>query len=337
MPGRKFNSGDYRFGFNGKENDSEWGSQVIQDYGFRIYNPSIGKFLSVDPLTKSYPMLTPYQFASNRPIDGIDLDGLEYVTYVVNWYEGQSKPQINISVFDPSDNRNYGAMGEGVLYVTNHWKTEDSGFSKLVSSEKKFYERETGFFQYGLYYGAKGLFQISRDGSFSDENDYSIPAIDAVDYAAWHHDQAYGAVGAAGKRGLTKDHATIPADLAAINDWEAIVEIGEGGVDPFNYQTITSKQITAAKRGIKGFEHFNNNKIMEAVEFIARQVGTLDGAKSEGSDNWISDNYSIFVNTYFEKEENDMYYKKRNGYWEQNENGDFESGGDPIPVDNIEN
>lgn len=48
------------------------------DYGFRIYNPAVGKFLSVDPLTKSYPMLTPYQFASNRPIDGIDLDGLEY-------------------------------------------------------------------------------------------------------------------------------------------------------------------------------------------------------------------------------------------------------------------
>lgn len=53
------------------------------DYGFRIYNPRIAKFLSVDPLTKSYPMLTPYQFASNRPIDGVDLDGLEYVHYKV--------------------------------------------------------------------------------------------------------------------------------------------------------------------------------------------------------------------------------------------------------------
>ena len=37
------------------------------------------RFLSTDPLTKSFPMLTPYQYASNRPIDGIDLDGLEYV------------------------------------------------------------------------------------------------------------------------------------------------------------------------------------------------------------------------------------------------------------------
>jgi len=56
----------------------EW-SQTSYDYGNRIYNPGLGRFLSVDPLTKSYPMLTPYQFASNRPIDGIDLDGLEYL------------------------------------------------------------------------------------------------------------------------------------------------------------------------------------------------------------------------------------------------------------------
>ncbi|GEP93730.1 RHS repeat-associated core domain-containing protein [Chitinophaga terrae (ex Kim and Jung 2007)] len=48
-----------------------------QDYGFRIYDPRVAKFLSVDPLTKSYPELTPYQFASNRPIDAIDLDGAE--------------------------------------------------------------------------------------------------------------------------------------------------------------------------------------------------------------------------------------------------------------------
>lgn len=79
MPGRQFNSNSYRYGFNGKENDNEVkGNGNQQDYGLRIYDPRIGKFLSVDPLTKDYPMLTPYQFASNRPIDGIDLDGAEW-------------------------------------------------------------------------------------------------------------------------------------------------------------------------------------------------------------------------------------------------------------------
>jgi hypothetical protein len=53
----------------------------VYDYGFRIYNPRIAKFLSVDPITEDYPWLTSYQFASNRPIDGIDRDGLEFEPY----------------------------------------------------------------------------------------------------------------------------------------------------------------------------------------------------------------------------------------------------------------
>jgi RHS repeat-associated protein len=78
MPGRSFQSGGYRYGFNGKEKDpTEFGSLTHFDYGFRIYNPALGRFLSVDPLKKEYPELTPYQFASNTPIQAIDLDGLE--------------------------------------------------------------------------------------------------------------------------------------------------------------------------------------------------------------------------------------------------------------------
>lgn len=80
MEGRKYYNPnyDYRYGFNGKEDDKDFGeNQLIQDYGFRLYNPAIGKFLSVDPLTDSYPWYTPYQFAGNKSIRFIDLDGLE--------------------------------------------------------------------------------------------------------------------------------------------------------------------------------------------------------------------------------------------------------------------
>ncbi|MEM7573480.1 MAG: RHS repeat-associated core domain-containing protein [Bacteroidota bacterium] len=80
--------GLYRYGFNGKENDEsgEWGSSTHYDYGFRIYNPTIAKFLSVDPLAPDYPWYTPYQFAGNTPVQAIDLDGLEEF-YVTRWYE----------------------------------------------------------------------------------------------------------------------------------------------------------------------------------------------------------------------------------------------------------
>jgi len=82
-PGRIYEAttaGNYRYGFNGKENDNEVeGIGNEQDYGFRIYDPRAGRFLSLDPLTEKYPELTPYQFASNRPIDGIDQDGREHI------------------------------------------------------------------------------------------------------------------------------------------------------------------------------------------------------------------------------------------------------------------
>lgn len=74
MPGRKVASEGYRYGFNGKENDADLGTQ---DYGMRIYNPALGKFLSVDPLTQKYSFFTPYQFAGNTPIQATDLDGGE--------------------------------------------------------------------------------------------------------------------------------------------------------------------------------------------------------------------------------------------------------------------
>jgi RHS repeat-associated protein len=84
---RTYQAEGYRYGFNGKEKDGEvYGEGNIYDYGFRIYNPNIGKFLSVDPISRQYPELTPYQFSANRPIDGIDLDGLEF--YKANEHGG---------------------------------------------------------------------------------------------------------------------------------------------------------------------------------------------------------------------------------------------------------
>lgn len=66
----------YRYGFNGKELDTNITSQDY-NYGARIYHARIVRFLSVDPITKKYPWYTPYQFAGNSFIWETDLDGLE--------------------------------------------------------------------------------------------------------------------------------------------------------------------------------------------------------------------------------------------------------------------
>jgi hypothetical protein len=59
----------------------------------------VGRFLSVDPIMKQYPMLTPYQFSSNSPIQNIDLDGKEGTRYTIN-ISGQPVVEIvNLKVY----------------------------------------------------------------------------------------------------------------------------------------------------------------------------------------------------------------------------------------------
>lgn len=76
MPSRYSGGSDYRYGFNGKERDDEAkGSGNSLDFGARIYDPRLGRFLSRDPLSDLFPYWTPYQFAGNNPIAALDIDG----------------------------------------------------------------------------------------------------------------------------------------------------------------------------------------------------------------------------------------------------------------------
>jgi RHS repeat-associated protein len=77
-PGRKFVKGSskYRFGFGSKEKDNEmYGEGNAYDYGARIYDPRLGKWLSTDPLQQKYADLSPYNYCANSPISAKDPDG----------------------------------------------------------------------------------------------------------------------------------------------------------------------------------------------------------------------------------------------------------------------
>lgn len=81
MPNRTFaapGTGQYRFGFSGKETDNEpYGPGGLSDDGMRMALPNTGRFMQVDPIAAQYPELSTYQFASNTPVWAVDLDGLE--------------------------------------------------------------------------------------------------------------------------------------------------------------------------------------------------------------------------------------------------------------------
>lgn len=64
--------------YNGKElYDDEISGLSLDwyDYGARFYDPSIGRFSSIDPLTEKYMEYNPYNYVFNNPVNGIDPDG----------------------------------------------------------------------------------------------------------------------------------------------------------------------------------------------------------------------------------------------------------------------
>jgi len=93
MPGRTVNPTEYAFGFIGAENDNDvYGiSGGSQNHTFRQYNSRLGRYISVDPLAIDYPWNSPYAYAENRVIDGIDLEGREYESMVTFQMEQDNK------------------------------------------------------------------------------------------------------------------------------------------------------------------------------------------------------------------------------------------------------
>jgi RHS repeat-associated protein len=195
MPERGYNAESYRYGFNGKENDKETG---WQDYGFRLYDKRICRFPSVDPLTKEYPELTPYQFASNTPIMAVDLDGLEAVvkTETKTSYDGVKAEKVDHledlggTIFNPErysevklDVANKviveyhvkqvfsDAIAEDPVAKPTEFEKENPGISKEVGLHEDGHEARIDAIMQSKNYVLKGVDGIEIEGGIAEVSD----------------------------------------------------------------------------------------------------------------------------------------------------------------------
>lgn len=95
LDGRTIEGDGYRYSFQGQEHDDEVkGDGNSVNYKYRKHDPRVGRFFAVDPLAKSYPYLTPYQFSSNSPLSLIELEGLEGITYLEKFTNSKGETVI---------------------------------------------------------------------------------------------------------------------------------------------------------------------------------------------------------------------------------------------------
>ena len=74
MAGRTYTSNSYRYSFNGKEKENEIASGDL-DFGARICDARLGRWLSMDNYSSAYPDLSPFSFSGNVPTYIIDAGG----------------------------------------------------------------------------------------------------------------------------------------------------------------------------------------------------------------------------------------------------------------------
>ena len=54
-------------------------------FKWRNYDPSLARFHNIDPLAEEFSYQSPYNFAENRVIDGVELEGLEWENFMTKF------------------------------------------------------------------------------------------------------------------------------------------------------------------------------------------------------------------------------------------------------------
>ena len=158
MPGRKYSSGKYRYGFNGKESDNEVkgdGNQV--DYEARRFENRIGRFLSLDPLQKKYPNESNYVFVGNSPLLYKDVNGEDKIVTIT--FLDKDGRSFSIKMTDPnhfeySPGHRFGKLSQPfksdlqIDIIIDYSKSAIGALPKMSFSTSKVNPKDISYYEY---------------------------------------------------------------------------------------------------------------------------------------------------------------------------------------------
>jgi RHS repeat-associated protein len=163
---RAFSSGDYRYGFNGMEKDSENNSGAY-DFGARIYDGRLGRWLAVDPFFEGYPFISTYNFALNSVLQFVDSDGERVYFVIVSGIDADIQDAaktregeiLNSSDFDKNKDRVY------VIQISDLGKLKEEVAKNVKDAKEKGYGLtvESSFFSHAGGDGPQGTEETSKN------------------------------------------------------------------------------------------------------------------------------------------------------------------------------
>ncbi|SMC48726.1 RHS repeat-associated core domain-containing protein [Moheibacter sediminis] len=154
------------------EHDLNWYS-----YRYRNYDPAIGRFFNVDPLSESFAYNGVYNFSENRVIDGFELEGLE--TILVNDVTGETKQSKPVELdtvefgprksapveYYPVQNHMNGLIHYDYSVAQNQMELVGNNHSYFATP---LYSNSSGLVGFGIATGEGRLDYVIDKGKFND-------------------------------------------------------------------------------------------------------------------------------------------------------------------------
>ncbi len=289
IPNRHDETGNYRYGFNGKENDDEVkGEGNSIDFGARMYDPRVGRWFAVDKMEEKYHSLSPYNSFANNPIFFVDPDGNDIEPW--KWFRSifgfRFGPFYSITDQYSSDvkfDRTYQSL-----------RNSSSVFRRII----KQLQNSSRTYRFDTVYNSSrnqnsashaGVFNPNHEGTASDPFtisfmiDYktnktyadSRSVIFEETFHAAQHDYALNT--------KTKTSSlAIEVEAKLVKNIEGLAKKGEG----FDYEVMNfkgSKEIFSALRSRKKLTHEQRNLLTSAINQLSESVSR---EYSKGTDNY---------------------------------------------------
>ena len=232
----------------------------VHEWKYRFSDPAIGRFWSIDPLADDYRYQSPYNFSENRVIEGVELEGLEYVSvhHIMNGnthirttstdYYRMTDKEINDRNGTPAGAYNaasYGSEGKGVKHI--YHDIQNNSISERWDNRRVDFASSAG--NHGLYSGAGS---ITKYGGSKDYN-FNYQPVDWSDAIAKRHDKDYEDATKSGGAyaGYIDDTRTYQADVDMLGRLDTFMNGGQvNGVDT-PYRTTTSGEMELSVKGQK--------------------------------------------------------------------------------------
>jgi RHS repeat-associated protein len=258
------------------------------DFGARIYDPRLGRWLSLDPLMAKYPHNSPYAFSENRVADSRELEGLERIgSTSYNVESNDSFERIDkklgytpgtMQIFNPGIDPLKLEVGSTLVTpkVSGPWRDAGGTYKETVStgygtsdySQNGVIESRVCFFRTNTYYHREELKNDNGSGAFVEFNATGFGGnYLGSNYVIFPSNPNYGPNGDfSGFEAYAGENVRIGYATAGRYDGELALNIGVHAISASTnamLQNPTLGYIKASISGTSGSYHFNGASAVE--------------------------------------------------------------------------